>query len=170
MSNNCSKVGKSHSDDCDSGWTDSLSSDSRANGKFTVFKQLRKLKVKNMNPVTISQININLLRNEFSFLCEAVRGNKDILLVIETKLDSFFPSAQFQMLGHTTHYRLDRNTNSGRLLLYVREDILSKKIDNVDFDTGLEAMFTEINIRKIKWLLSCSYNPQKADKKTHLKS
>ena len=44
----------------------------------------------------------------------------------------------------------------GGLLLYVREDISSKKIDNVDFDTGLEALFIEINIRKIKWLITCS--------------
>ena len=42
MSNNCNKVDKSHSDDCDSGSTDSLdsrdTSDSRANGKFTPFE------------------------------------------------------------------------------------------------------------------------------------
>ena len=42
MSNNRNKVDKSHSDDCDSGSTDSLISDSRANGKFTVFEHLRK--------------------------------------------------------------------------------------------------------------------------------
>ena len=31
-------------------------------------------------------------------------------------------------------------------------------------------MFIEINIRKIKWLISCSYNPHKADIKIHLKA
>ena len=31
-------------------------------------------------------------------------------------------------------------------------------------------MFIEINIRKIKWLVSCSYNPHKADIKIHLKA
>ena len=75
------------------------------------------------------------------------------------------------MHGYTTPYRVDRNTNGGGgLLLYVREDIPPKKIDNVDFDTGLKAMFIEINIRKIKWLISCSYNPHKADIKNHLKA
>ena len=170
MSNNRNKVDKSHSDDCDSGSADSLTSNSRANGKFTVFVHLRKIKVKNMNRITIAQININSLRNKFSFVCEAVRGNIDILLVTEIKLDSSFRSAQFQMHGYTTPYRLDRNANDGGLLLYVREDIPSKKIDNVDFDTGLEAMFIEINISKIKWLISCSYNPHKADIKNHLKA
>ena len=42
MSNNCNKVDKSYSDDCDSGSTDSLdsrdTSDSRANGKFAPFE------------------------------------------------------------------------------------------------------------------------------------
>ena len=70
----------------------------------------------------------------------------------------------------TLPYGLDRNANGGGLLLYVREDIPSKKTDNVDFDTGLEAMFIEINIRKAKWLINYSYNPHKADIKNHLKA
>ena len=100
------------------------------------------------NRITIAQINIDSLRNKFSFLCEAVRGNTYILLVTKTRLDSSFPSAQFHMHGYTTPYRLDRNANGGRLLLYVRENIPSKKIDNVDFDTSLEPIFIEINIWK----------------------
>ena len=79
--------------------------------------------------------------NKFSFLSKTVHGNIYILLVTETKLDSSFPSAQFHMHGCTAPYHLDRNANGGGLLSYVREDIPSKKIDNVDFDTGLEAMF-----------------------------
>ena len=91
-------------------------------------------------------------------------------MLTETKLDSSFPSAQFQIHGYTTLYRLDENANGGGLLLYVREDFQSKKIDDVDSDTGLGAMFIEINIRKIKRLVSCSYNPHKADIKNHLKA
>ena len=169
-SNNRNKVDKSHSDDCDSGSTDSLTSDSRANGKFTVCEHLRKMKLKKMNDITIAQININSLRNKFSFLCEAVSGNIDVLLVTETKLGSSFPNAQFHMHGYTTSNSLYRNENGGRLILYVREHIPPRKIDNVDFDTGLEAMFIEINIRRTKWLISCPYNPHKEDIKNHLKA
>ena len=57
------KLIKSYSDDYDSGSIDSLTSDSRANGKFTDFEHLRKITLKKVNLVTISQININLLRN-----------------------------------------------------------------------------------------------------------
>ena len=52
MSNNHTKVDKSHSDDCDSGSTDSLTSDSKANDKFTVFENLSKIKLKSMNRIT----------------------------------------------------------------------------------------------------------------------
>ena len=102
----------------------------------------------NKNRIAIAQIHINLLRNKYSLLCEAVCGNIDILLVTETKLDSSFPSAQFHMHGYTIHYRLDRNATGGGLLLYVRENIPSKKINNVDFDTSLEPISIEINIWK----------------------
>ena len=74
------------------------------------------------------------------------------------------------MHGCTTSYHLDRNANVGGLLLCITKDIPSKKIDNVDFDTGLEAMFIYINIMKTKWLISCLYNLHKADIKNHLKA
>ena len=131
MSNNRKKIDKSHSDDCDSSSAYSLTSDSGANGKFTVFEHLRKIKLKKMDCIAIAQININSLRIKFSFLCEAVRGKVDILLATETKLDSSFPSAQFHMSGYNTPHRLHRNANGEGLLLYVREDVSSKKIDNV---------------------------------------
>ena len=49
-------------------------------------------------------------------------------------------------------------------LLYVREDIPSKLLKNTSFrNNNIEAMFVEINLRKKKWLLSCSYNPHKSE-------
>ena len=46
-----------------------------------------------------------------------------MLLILGTKIDSSFPTAQFK-IGYNT-YRLDRNSNGRGILLYVREDILS---------------------------------------------
>ena len=69
----------------------------------------------------------------------------------------------------TNPYRLDKNVNSKGLLLFVREDIPSKKIDHVDFDTGFDRMLIEFNIMNTKWLINCLYNPHKADIKKHLK-
>ena len=53
----------------------------------------------------------------------------------------------------------------GGILLYVREDIPSKMLD---FKSDIEAFFIEINLRKVKWLLSCSYNPSKSTITSHL--
>ena len=51
---------------------------------------------------------------------------------------------------------------------YSREDIPSKLLKGTEFKGNLEAMFVEIKLRKKKWLLSCSYNPQKSEIRKHL--
>ena len=53
-----------------------------------------------------------------------MQSNVDVLLISETKTDSSFPTGQFKIEGYAT-YRLDRNSNGGGILLYVREDIPS---------------------------------------------
>ena len=70
----------------------------------------------------IAQLNINSLRNKFDSLVRMLRNNLYILLISETKIDSSLPTAQFEIEGYIT-YRLDRNANGGRILLYIREDI-----------------------------------------------
>ena len=55
-------------------------------------------------------------------------------------------------------YRLDRNSNGGGILLYVREDIPSTLL-NTELLIG--GFCIEINVRKRKWLLFCTYNPNK---------
>ena len=94
----------------------------------------------------IAQLNINPLRNKFDSLVRMLHNNLDILLISETKIDSSFPTAQFQ-IGYTT-YRLNRNANGGGILLYIREDIPSTLLN---FDMSIESFYIEINIGKKKW-------------------
>ena len=98
-------------------------------------------------------------------LANLIQNTIDILMVSETKLDVSFPSGQFIIPGYGTPYRLDRTDKGGGILLYVREDIPSKMLD---FKSDIEAFFIEINLRKVKWLLSCSYNPSKSTITSHL--
>ena len=93
-----------------------------------------------------------------------VKDNADILLISETKIDSSFPTAQFNMKGFTT-YRRDRNINGGGIILFVREDIPSSLLK---IGTPIEALYVEINVRKKKWLIGCSYNPHKSLIAKHL--
>ena len=119
-------------------------------------KELREIRVKNMNRIIVGQLNINSLRNKFPFIADAINKNIDIFLISETKLDESFPTNQFKIEGFSTPYRLDRNRYGGGLLMYVREDIPSKLIKE---EQRYEGIFVEINLKKQKWLISCSYNP-----------
>ena len=88
-----------------------------------------------------------------------INNNLDILTISETKIDDTFPDSPFLIKGFSVPYRLDRTAKGGGILLYIREDIPSKRIKKVTFDESFEGFFIEINLRSKKWLLGCSYNP-----------
>ena len=77
---------------------------------------MKKLRIKNINKVIISQININSIRNKIELLSEAVLGNIDILKVSDTKIDISFAANQFAIQGFVAPFRLDRkNTGNTHL-------------------------------------------------------
>ena len=88
------------------------------------FEKIKNTRLKNPNRLITVQLNINFLRNIFDSLVRMLHNNLDILFISETKIDSSFPTAQFQRGGYTT-YSLDRNANGGGIPLYIREDIPS---------------------------------------------
>ena len=98
---------------------------------------LKKLRIKNLNRVIISQININSIRNKIKLISEAVFGNIDILMVFETKTDMSFQTSQFVIQGFAAPFRLDRTNTGGGILVCVRDDIPSKllNISYVSSDT-----------------------------------
>ena len=129
---------------------------------------LRDISRKNMNRIKIAQLNINSIRNKFDLLIPAVVRNLDILLITKTKIDSSFPEAQFEIDGFTTPYRVDRDCHGGRILLYIKQDIPSKLLINLKTSKNLEGVFIELNFRRKKWLVCCSYNPQKSNITKHI--
>ena len=108
------------------------------------FEKLKNTRLKNPNRLTIAQLNINSLRNKHYSLVGMLYNNLDILLISEIKIDSSFPTTQFQIEGYAT-YRLDRNTNGGGILLYIREDIPSTLLNS---DMSIENFYIDTNIRK----------------------
>ena len=122
----------------------------------------------NSNRLVIGHIHINSIRNKFDNLVQQITNNIDILMISETKLDSSFPEGQLLIPGYSSPYRLDRNCCGGGIMLYVREDIPSKLllIDN----QPIEGFYIEINLRKKKWLLCGSYNPNRDNIGNHLDS
>ena len=115
--------------------------------------------IKNVNRLVIGNLNINSIARKFDQLKAIIQGHVDILIVVETKLDSTYPTSQFLIDGYSKPYRLDRNRNGGGVLIYVREDIPTKQLFKHNFPCDIEGMFIEINLRKTKWLLLGTYHP-----------
>ena len=60
---------------------------------------LRKPRVSYPNNVIIGHLNFNSIRNKFEMLQFLLANDIDILMISESKLDSTFPSSQFQIYG-----------------------------------------------------------------------
>ena len=112
--------------------------------------KLQNIRRNNFRKLIVAHININSIRNIFDALESIVKGNVDILMVSETKLDDFFPQGQFIINGFKSPFQLDCNKNGGGIMLYIREDIENLPI---------EAFYVELTLNKKKLLLCCSYNP-----------
>ena len=82
-------------------------------------------------------------------------------MISKTKVDHSFPDGQFFLDGFKTPFRLDRNRNSGDIMLFIRNDIPAKVFSTDDRST--ESFYVELNFRKEKWLLICSNNPNPVD-------
>ena len=53
-------------------------------------------------------------------------------------------------------------------MLYVKEHIPCRMLSKFTFEKEIEAFAIEINLRKVKWLLVCSYNPNFCNLPVHL--
>ena len=115
----------------------------------------------------MGHLNIYSLRNKFEALQFIVNRNLDIILLSEIKLDDSFPLAQFILKNFGIPYRLNRNSNGGGLLLYVRENIPSKFL-KVKSACNIESICVEVNLRKRKRFINGSYNPNKSFLSNHL--
>ena len=90
---------------------------------------------------------------EFSY------GLVDFLAVSETKLDSSFPTGQFNLPGFRTPYTKDLSVKSGGLLVYVNSKIPSKVLKTPDCPSDIQVIPVEINLKKQKWLVIAIYTP-----------
>ena len=77
-----------------------------------------------------------------------IKRNRSILMISETKLDESFSTSQFFMNGFSSPHRFVRNCNGGGILLYIREDILSKLLSIKGDLFG--TFFVEINLHNKK--------------------
>ena len=91
-------------------------------------------------------LNINSIRNKFDFLVDKIKGNVNMMMISETKLDNTFPNGQFLTDGFNEPIRLNRIRNGGGILLSIRKDVPTK---GLSFETSpIEGFFIEINLYK----------------------
>ena len=126
---------------------------------------LKEMKIRSPDKLILGHVNINSIRNKFDSLIYMLDKNTDTFLISDTKLDDSFLSAQFKIEGFITPYRYDRNDKGGGFLLYIREDIPSRLLKSKS-QCNVKSLSVEINLKKRKWFLNCSYNPEKINFKS----
>ena len=89
-----------------------------------------------------------------------------ILMISETKLDSSFPNGQFPVHGYSESNKFEKNGNSKRILVFIREDITTKLIE---CQMKIEGVFIELNLKRKRWLLCNSYYPKCSQISHHFK-
>ena len=87
-----------------------------------------------------------LCLNKFESVVKDIGSNVDSLMLSETKLDHSFSKVQFLIKRFGDPFRIDGNSNAGRILFYVREDNLAKLLSVETLPT--ESIFIEINLQK----------------------
>ena len=70
--------------------------------------------------------------------------------------------SQFHIEGFKPPIRLDRNAYGGGIIVYIRENIPSKLLQKLTFESDSEGIFFELHLRKTKFLFFAGYNPQRA--------
>ena len=70
----------------------SKNSDNQESGDFNFKECLKDIRQNNLNCPILGQLNINSIRNKFSFLASQIGNNLDVLLISEIKLDDTIPT------------------------------------------------------------------------------
>ena len=131
--------------------------------EYDCFQEMKILRLKHSKTIIVGYININSIRNKFSDFSIMIKDLLDIIIIAETKLDDTFPKGQFLIEGFKQPYRLDVTANSGGLLVYLKDGIISKELNKENISKQIQAIPIELNIRKQKWLLLPIYKPPNQD-------
>ena len=141
---------------------DLTTGNTEAESKTNCFHELEPLRIKYPRNIIFSYINS--VRNKLENLSMMIRDNVDILVIAETKIDSSFPSNQFQIEGYKTPYRLDISERSGGILVYVKDNLITKEL-KVTMTRDTQSVFCELNLRTHKWLIVKIYRLPQQDLK-----
>ena len=109
---------------------------------------MKAFRVRNINRIIIVDINVNSIRNKIYLLSEGVRGNIDILMVLETKMDDTFLTSKFIISGFSTSFTFDRTDKVRGILEYIAEKVTFKLLKTLGIYDHTECLTIEINLRQ----------------------
>ena len=118
-----------------------------------VFDQLNDFRLNNPKKITMGQLNINSIPNKFNGIMDLVANKLDVFLISETKIDDSFPDAQFFYKNFGIPHRRDRKFGAGGLLMFINENIPSRKLDEHILPDDVEILCIEINLKKQKYCI-----------------
>ena len=67
-------------------------------------------------------ININSIRNKFDLLVRQIKGNFEVLVISQTKIERSFPIGQFKIHGYASPFFPDRDQQEGGIMVFIREN------------------------------------------------
>ena len=104
---------------------------------------LMSMRSENNHKLVFDHLNINSIRNKSEFIAEHIKGNIDVLIIFETKIDNMFPLGIFLMEGFSSFYRVAHDSHEGGIVLFIMEDI-SLNLLAID-KKPVESLFAELN-------------------------
>ena len=80
----------------------------------------------------------------------------------------YLPAGPVLIEGFHAPFRFDRDKNGGEIILNTREDFTARVLS--DNFPSAESFFVEIMLHWKKWLINCSYNPNKNNIKSYVET
>ena len=90
-----------------------------------------------------------------------VDNSLDILCIAETKIDSSFPTQQFEVRGFKAPLRLDISDRSGGLLVYIRQGLSAMRLKVFNMPKDIQIIPFEMRLKSCKWIVISIYRPPK---------
>ena len=119
------------------------------------FHELVKLRKGHESNPVIDYLNINHLSSKIDYLREICsKTSIDILCIDETKLDSSYPDAQFEISSYQyKRYRNERNKNGGCKIVFIRTGVITKRLKAFEGHIS-ETICLEFTIPKNVWFIT----------------
>ena len=132
-----------------------------ANGENSVidlFPEVTVFRKRSRSNFVFMYNNINSYRHKHISIKEMLsNGLIDFIAIAESKLDSSFPTAQFRIQNFEI-YRQDFTSNSGGILIHLREDIPQRRIEYAEVTCdGFESICIEVTLGGTKSVITSFY-------------